>query len=1187
MHDSLTISKFLLALILPFLLLSHTAVEAQEYNGFSEFAKRDALPNFFSKVNNHDTVKIAYMGGSITQQEGYRTHSFNWFKESFPETEFEEIVAAIGGTTSKFGVFRLYRDVLRFNPDLFFVEFAVNDLELTEGEIKKSMEGIVRQTWKYDPNIDICFVYTARCNMFNNYQNSSLPMPVRIMEEVANHYGIPTINMGLIPAKMEAEGRLICQGSLPADPLKEPIVYSKDGVHPHEASGHVLYANAISRSMLSVKDIDSALVHTIPQNALSPNNYENATMVVLEESMLHGPWNNITDSMAQIIRNYKCSSILPTWKGYSDQSYISAEFIGNMIGIYHVAGPTSGRMDVSIDDGNESTYLAFDRYSTYHRPAQVFFSNDLAYGKHRIKITVNTGDFDKRSVIHPNRQDDYDNNPEKYENNFLNAVGLLVNGSVISNTVYIDPGATENGSGSITSPFNTWENINWEKDKIYLQKRGTTYNKSTVIDSGGTPDSTIRIGAYGSGPMPRVVTSDTAALIASGVSHVEIRDLSFSVKGISPAPALMLEDCNNVSLTNIVIDSSGGRGIYAYRTDSLELRESLIAYCGHTAGEDTLDNISLVNSNDFIIEENIIRDFKGGNGLRVSGGRGEIRYNRVYNSQAFENAHHSIMLDEEAEILAQNNLVYNNSTGVGLWLGANARVYNNTIYNCHQGMVVDHTIVNIKNNIIAGNTTGMDYRQYPVESDYNLYYDNSLQVRDKDTDRTLEQWQGSSDEAYDWHSIEADPVFIDADNDNFGLTKGSGAIDKGINLDSLYRYTLDTASVWPGRVTTLNQDELGEQWDIGAYGFVMSYTLSTEATNGIISPAGGTYIEGTKLTLEATPDEGYLFDGWNGDTANTENPLILIMTRDTSISAGFAETVELRLSGINCRLEPPGGTYRKGSIVSVQVIPDEGFEFWGWKKDLEGNENPLQLKLDSSLNLQAVCTIIPVMYELQTVAYRGTIIPSDTLIEENTLVTLQALPDSGYVFDYWNGDTSLNAPLIQFYMSQDTVFRAHFAEAVMLCVIAEHGTVIPDSGIFKRGSDVTITAIPDSGYRFIQWQGDLYDSLNPVNLKLDEDKHIEAVFSEITGIQSLLFKGGIKVYPNPVGDRLTIDFNGNPGFYGSTLEIYNSRGEKMEYGLITENTTINMENYDKGMYILKIKLPSGRTYTEKILNVKQ
>jgi hypothetical protein len=88
------------------------------------------------------------------------------------------------------------------------------------------------------------------------------------------------------------------------------------------------------------------------------------------------------------------------------------------------------------------------------------------------------------------------------------------------------------------------------------------------------------------------------------------------------------------------------------------------------------------------------------------------------------------------------------------------------------------------------------------------------------------------------------------------------------------------------------------------------------------------------------------------------------------------------------------------------------------------------------------------------------------------------------------------------------------------------------------------------------------------------------VFSIIHG---LLYSSGIKVYPNPVGDRLTIDFSGDPGFRGSILEIYNNTGEKMEDQRIIENTIINLENYNQGVYILKIKHPLGKIFTEKIM----
>ena len=48
---------------------------------------------------------------------------------------------------------------------------------------------------------------------------------------------------------------------------------------------------------------------------------------------------------------------------------------------------------------------------------------------------------------------------------------------------------------------------------------------------------------------------------------------------------------------------------------------------------------------------------------------------------------------------------------------------------------------------------------------------------------------------------------------------------------------------------------------------VPTYTLTTSATNGSIDllPAGGTYNQGTVVTLSAGPDVGYHCDSWSGD----------------------------------------------------------------------------------------------------------------------------------------------------------------------------------------------------------------------------------------------------------------------------------------------------------------------------------
>ena len=1194
--------KFALTLILFLVSTMFIHIRAENYKGHEEFVERDGLPNFFHKVNNKEKVKIAYMGGSITQQDGYRVHSFNWFEETFPETEFQEVVAAIGGTTSKFGVFRLYRDVLRFNPDLFFVEFAVNDLGLSEGEIRKSMEGIVRQTWKYNPDIDICFVYTARCSMFNDYQNGNFPKSVKIMEEVANHYGIPTINMGLMPAKMEAEGRLTCQGSLPSDPLKEPIVYSQDGVHPHEESGHVLYANAISRAMSATKDSDAVITHSLPELALSPNNYENATMVVLEESMLQGPWNNITDSMGQIIRNYKCTSILPTWKGYTGQSVISAEFTGNMIGIYQVAGPTACRMDVSIDGESESTFLAFDRYSTYHRPAQVFFSQDLPHRKHHIQITVNTADFDKRSVIHPNRRDRYDANPQDYANNFLNAVGLLVNGKIITNTVYIDPSLPANGNGSITDLYNTWEGITWEKGSIFLQKRGTVYDKPLLIEAGGTPDSTIQIGAYGSGQKPKIITTDTFAVFARDKDHFSIRDFHFSVRGDKPANGIHIENGKHVVLEDIVVDSVSGYGLYLRDVDTISIAHSVISNAGlikeddlsmvpyqqGMVADDTLDNVFLRDCHGFQLEANLVHDFAGGAGINVSGGKGIIKYNKIFNHRQHAAFSHGIALRNGSNAVIHHNVIHH-ANGSGLLLDSGTDCYNNTIHGCQSAITILNPGNVIKNNILSGSATGMNLDQYPGESDHNLFFNNTHAIYESGQNKSLSQWQNAQGSAFDQNSVGADPLFIDAASGDFGIQKGSAAIDTGLKLDSAYQFTLDTASSWPSEVKTLDQEELGHEWDIGAYGHVISYALTiVSPVNGTISPSGGTrlndttwsYMEESSLSLTATPEEGYIFDGWNGDTSNSQNPLSLTMNQDTTITARFAEKVTLSLSGINCSLNPKGGAYKKGQQLTITVMPNDGFEFWGWKKDTSGKENPLTITLEEDMELQAICTKIPVRYKLDTEAEHGFLIPSDTLIEENEQVTMQAIADSGYVFDYWMDDTSMTAPSFTFYMSKDTTIRARFAEAVLLRVTAENGSVKPDSGTFRKGSSVTLEASPDSGYKFVNWSAyntgiinDGNDTTNPLSLQLNQDISLVANFSKVTSIHHGRPEKSIRTYPNPVQDYLHIVLPGHVTDKEFRVEIYNLFGKRIISNTwsASENQGIYTGHLHKGMYLIRIR----------------
>src|SRR4051812_25116320 len=154
--------RIILFTILTILLsITTRALYANDPNGkFGDrVSHRDNLLNSRLKFERDKTGTVAFMGGSITEMNGYRPMVCDLLKKRFPQTEFKFIDAGISSTTSTTGAFRLAHDVLEQGPvDLFFVEFAVNDDQdghHTRTECIRAMEGIIRHTWRQNPQTDI------------------------------------------------------------------------------------------------------------------------------------------------------------------------------------------------------------------------------------------------------------------------------------------------------------------------------------------------------------------------------------------------------------------------------------------------------------------------------------------------------------------------------------------------------------------------------------------------------------------------------------------------------------------------------------------------------------------------------------------------------------------------------------------------------------------------------------------------------------------------------------------------------------------------------------------------------------------------------------------------------------------------------------------------------------------------
>jgi hypothetical protein len=84
------------------------------------------------------------------------------------------------------------------------------------------MEGIVRQTWKENPEIDIIFVYTVNQASLNDVVAGITQNAIKNMELVANHYSVPSIHFGVKVQILIAIGDVVWRA--PANvPVNPPV----------------------------------------------------------------------------------------------------------------------------------------------------------------------------------------------------------------------------------------------------------------------------------------------------------------------------------------------------------------------------------------------------------------------------------------------------------------------------------------------------------------------------------------------------------------------------------------------------------------------------------------------------------------------------------------------------------------------------------------------------------------------------------------------------------------------------------------------------------------------------------------------------------------------------------------------------------------------------------------------------
>lgn len=368
----------LLAVVLATGLACGGTTTAQDVNTAEELRIRNGLPNFFAKAAAGGEMRIAYLGGSITQANGWRVKTLAGIREKFPDTVFAEINAAVAGTGSDYGACRLLDHVLAHNPDLLFVEFRVNGGDL------RSMEGLVRQTWMSNPKTDICFVYTVNQAMVGPLSAGRPPPFGTVLETIANHYGIPSIDMGLEVLHQIDAGDMVFKANKASG---GKVVFAPDGTHPGD-EGQVLYGKVILRSLDAMRTSGTPGSHLLPPQ-LDPLSWVHAKLVPIARAERSKGWLSVDVMEDPVTAEDRTRRMAPeAIRTVHPGETLNFTFAGIIAGWVDIPAPNATVLEVTINHGEPFTLTRRETSRRNQSAARFFFLPEQAPGTHTVRVKV-------------------------------------------------------------------------------------------------------------------------------------------------------------------------------------------------------------------------------------------------------------------------------------------------------------------------------------------------------------------------------------------------------------------------------------------------------------------------------------------------------------------------------------------------------------------------------------------------------------------------------------------------------------------------------------------------------------------------------------------------------------------------------------------------------------------------------
>ncbi|MCL7748045.1 InlB B-repeat-containing protein [Halalkalibacter alkaliphilus] len=267
--------------------------------------------------------------------------------------------------------------------------------------------------------------------------------------------------------------------------------------------------------------------------------------------------------------------------------------------------------------------------------------------------------------------------------------------------------------------------------------------------------------------------------------------------------------------------------------------------------------------------------------------------------------------------------------------------------------------------------------------------------------------------------------------------------------------------------TTLTALEEGETTLTIRYkDFRRSLDLSIEGENKIVtynttgqgdvvvSPLQDSYPIGTEITIEAQPHPGWKFTGWGDEYSNEPNTFTVTINENIKLHALFEQedsySLSLATTGEGQIIRSSlNNTFTSMDTVTLTARPSEGWLFKGWDGSETSTNDRISVTMDSNKSIRAVFIQDEDEQEVN---------PQQPVQEVNQRTTYSL---------------SLNS--------------------------TEGGQITKDQSgnQFNSGTRVTLTAVPNSGWKFDRWEGNARGTSRTATVTMDSNKTVKAIFLKV------------------------------------------------------------------------------------------